>query len=196
MSNPLDDKALDQLFRTARSHNGWTAQTVGETLLRAIYELAKYGPTSANASPARFVFVSSPEAKDRLLPLLSEGNRAKSAAAPVTVIIGQDLDFAAQMPRLFPHDPNARYWFSAPGVTEATAMRNSTLQGAYLMIASRSLGLDCGPMSGFDSAGIDAEFFAGTNIKANFLCNIGYGTDENLFARSPRLAFEEACQLL
>lgn len=196
MSNPLDDKALDQLFRTARSHNGWTAQTVGETLLRAVYELAKYGPTSANASPARFVFVSSPEAKARLLPLLSEGNRAKSAAAPVTVIIGQDLDFAAQMPRLFPHDPNARYWFSAPGVTEATAMRNSTLQGAYLMIAARSLGLDCGPMSGFDSAGIDAEFFAGTNIKANFLCNIGYGTDENLFARSPRLAFEEACQLL
>ncbi len=196
MSNPLDDKALDQLFRTARSHNGWTAQTVGETLLRAVYELAKYGPTSANASPARFVFVSSPEAKARLLPLLSEGNRAKSAAAPVTVIIGQDLDFAAQMPRLFPHDPNARYWFSAPGVTEATSMRNSTLQGAYLMIAARSLGLDCGPMSGFDSAGIDAEFFAGTNIKANFLCNIGYGTDENLFARSPRLAFEEACQLL
>ncbi len=196
MSNPLDDKALDQLFRTARSYNGWTAQTVSETLIRAVYDLAKYGPTSANASPARFVFVSSPEAKARLLPLLSEGNRAKSAAAPVTVIIGQDLDFAEQMPRLFPHDPNARYWFSAPGVTEATAMRNSTLQGAYLMIAARSLGLDCGPMSGFDSAGVDAEFFADTNIKANFLCNIGYGTDENLFARSPRLAFEEACQLL
>jgi len=196
MSHPLDDKALDQLFRTARSHNGWTAQTVSEALIRAVYELAKYGPTSANASPARFVFVTSPEAKARLLPLLSEGNRAKSAAAPVTVIIGQDLDFAEQMPRLFPHDPNARYWFSAPGVTEATAMRNSTLQGAYLMIAARSLGLDCGPMSGFDSAGVDAEFFAGTNIKANFLCNIGYGTDENLFARSPRLAFEEACQLL
>ena len=196
MSHPLDDKALDQLFRTARSHNGWTAQTVSETLIRAVYELAKYGPTSANASPARFVFVTSPQAKARLLPLLSEGNRAKSAAAPVTVIIGQDLDFAEQMPRLFPHDPNARYWFSAPGVTEATAMRNSTLQGAYLMIAARSLGLDCGPMSGFDSAGVDAEFFADTNIKANFLCNIGYGTDENLFARSPRLAFEEACQLL
>ena len=196
MSNPLDDKALDQLFRTARSYNGWTAQTVSETLIRAVYDLTKYGPTSANASPARFVFVTSPEAKARLLPLLSEGNRAKSAAAPVTVIIGQDLDFAEQMPRLFPHDPNARYWFSAPGVTEATAMRNSTLQGAYLMIAARSLGLDCGPMSGFDSAGVDAEFFADTNIKANFLCNIGYGTDENLFARSPRLAFEEACQLL
>ena len=196
MSNPLDDKALDQLFRTARSYNGWTAQTVSETLIRAVYDLTKYGPTSANASPARFVFVTSPEAKARLLPLLSEGNRAKSAAAPVTVIIGQDLDFAEQMPRLFPHDPNARYWFSAPGVTEATAMRNSTLQGAYLMIAARSLGLDCGPMSGFDSAGVDAEFFADTNIKANFLCNIGYGTDENLFARSPRLAFEEACQVL
>ncbi|MCX8498138.1 MAG: malonic semialdehyde reductase, partial [Caulobacteraceae bacterium] len=129
MSHPLDDKALDQLFRTARSHNGWTEQAVSETLIRAVYELAKYGPTSANASPARFVFVSSPQAKARLLPLLSEGNRAKSAAAPVTVIIGQDLDFAEQMPRLFPHDPNARYWFSAPGVTEATAMRNSTLQG-------------------------------------------------------------------
>jgi len=196
MSNPLDDKALDQLFRTARSHNGWTEQKLSETLMRAVYDLAKYGPTSANASPARFVFVASPEAKARLLPLLSEGNRAKSAEAPVTVIIGQDLDFAEQMPRLFPHDPNARYWFSAPGVTEATAMRNATLQGAYLMIAARSLGLNCGPMSGFDSAGVDAEFFAGTNIKANFLCNIGYGTDENLFARSPRLAFEEACQLL
>jgi 3-hydroxypropanoate dehydrogenase len=196
MSTPLDDKALDQLFRTARSHNGWTEQKLSESLIRAVYELAKYGPTSANASPARFVFVTSPEAKARLLPLLSEGNRAKSAEAPVTVIIGQDLDFAEQMPRLFPHDPNARYWFSAPGVTEATAMRNSTLQGAYLMIAARSLGLDCGPMSGFDSPGVDAEFFAGTNIKANFLCNIGYGTDENLFARSPRLAFEEACQIL
>ena len=121
MPNPLDDKALDQLFRTARSHNGWTEQKLSETLMRAVYDLAKYGPTSANASPARFVFVASPEAKARLLPLLSEGNRAKSAEAPVTVIIGQDLDFAEQMPRLFPHDPNARYWFSAPGVTEATA---------------------------------------------------------------------------
>lgn len=196
MSTPLGDQAQDQLFRNARSYNGWTEQKLSETLIRDVYELAKYGPTSANASPARFVFVTSPEAKARLLPLLSEGNRAKSAEAPVTVIIGQDLDFADQMPKLFPHDLNARNWFSAPGMTESTAMRNSTLQGAYLMIAARTLGLDCGPMSGFDSPGVDAEFFAGTNIKANFLCNIGYGTDKNLFARSPRLAFEEACQVL
>lgn len=196
MSTPLGDQAQDQLFRNARSYNGWTEQKLSETLIRDVYELAKYGPTSANSSPARFVFVTSPEAKARLLPLLSEGNRAKSAEAPVTVIIGQDLDFADQMPKLFPHDLNARNWFSAPGMTESTAMRNSTLQGAYLMIAARTLGLDCGPMSGFDSPGVDAEFFAGTNIKANFLCNIGYGTDKNLFARSPRLAFEEACQVL
>lgn len=196
MSHPLDDKALDQLFRTARSRNAWTPQAVSETLLRAVYDLARFGPTSANASPARFAFVTSPEAKARLAPYLSEGNRAKTAAAPVTVIIGHDLDFAQHMPKLFPHDPSARHWFSAPGVTEATAMRNGTLQGAYLMMAARSLGLDCGPMSGFDSPGVEAEFFAGTNIKVNFLCNIGYGSDENLFARSPRLEFEEACQVL
>ncbi len=196
MSQPLNDQALDQAFRTARSVNFWTKAKVSDDLLRQLYDLAKFGATSANASPARFVFVSTPQAKARLEPLLSEGNRAKSMAAPVTVIIGHDLNFAEQMPKLFPSNPDARHWFSAPGVTETTAMRNGTLQGAYLMLAARMLGLDCGPMSGFDNAGIDAEFFAGTQIKSNFLCNLGYGSDENVFPRSPRLDFEEACQIV
>jgi 3-hydroxypropanoate dehydrogenase len=195
MSHPLDDKALDQLFRTARTRNGWSDAPVSETLVRALYELTKFGPTSANASPARFVFVTTPEGKARLSPLLSAGNRAKTQTAPVTVIIGHDLDFAEKMPMLFPHDLSAKTWFSAPGMTELTAFRNGTLQGAYLMLAARSLGLDCGPMSGFDNAGVDAEFFAGTNIKSNFLCNLGYGTDENMFPRSPRLDFEDACKI-
>jgi nitroreductase len=196
MSQPLNDQALDQVFRTARSVNFWTKDKVSDALLGQVYDLAKFGATSANASPARFVFVSTPQGKARLEPLLSEGNRAKSMAAPVTVIIGHDLNFAEQMPKLFPSNPDARHWFSAPGVTETTAMRNGTLQGAYLMLAARMLGLDCGPMSGFDNAGIDAEFFAGTQIKSNFLCNLGYGSDENVFPRSPRLDFEEACQIV
>ncbi len=196
MSKPLNDQALDQVFRTARSVNFWTPDKVSDALLHQVYDLAKFGATSANASPARFVFVSTPQAKARLEPLLSEGNRAKSMAAPVTVIIGHDLNFAEQMPKLFPSNPDARHWFSAPGVTEITAMRNGTLQGAYLMLAARMLGLDCGPMSGFDNAGVDAEFFAGTQIKSNFLCNLGYGSDENVFPRSPRLGFEEACQIV
>jgi len=196
MSQPLNDQALDQVFRTARSVNFWTKDKVSDALLGQVYDLAKFGATSANASPARFVFVSTPQGKARLEPLLSEGNRAKSMAAPVTVIIGHDLNFAEQMPKLFPSNPDARHWFSAPGVTETTAMRNGTLQGAYLMLAARMLGLDCGPMSGFDNAGVDAEFFAGTQIKSNFLCNLGYGSDENVFPRSPRLDFEEACQIV
>ena len=196
MSQPLNDQALDQVFRTARSVNFWTKDKVSDALLRQVYDLAKFGATSANASPARFVFVSTPQGQARLEPLLSEGNRAKSMAAPVTVIIGHDLNFAEQMPKLFPSNPDARHWFSAPGVAETTAMRNGTLQGAYLMLAARMLGLDCGPMSGFDNAGVDAEFFAGTQIKSNFLCNLGYGSDENVFPRSPRLGFEEACQIV
>ena len=196
MSQPLNDQALDQAFRTARSANFWTKDKVSDALLRQVYDLAKFGATSANASPARFVFVSTPQGKARLEPLLSEGNRAKSMAAPVTVIIGHDLNFAEQMPKLFPSNPDARNWFSAPGVAETTAMRNGTLQGAYLMLAARMMGLDCGPMSGFDNAGVDAEFFAGTQIKSNFLCNLGYGSDENVFPRSPRLGFEEACQIV
>ena len=195
MTNPLNDQALDQVFRTARSVNFWTKEPVPASLLRDVYDLAKFGATSANASPARFVFVTTPAAKARLEPFLSESNRAKSMAAPVTVIIGHDLNFADQMPKLFPFNPDARHWFSAPGVAELTAMRNGSLQGAYLMLAARMMGLDCGPMSGFDNAGVDAEFFAGTQIKSNFLCNLGYGSDENVFPRSPRLSFEEACQI-
>jgi nitroreductase len=192
MSQPLNDQALDQVFRTARSVNFWTKDKVSDALLGQVYDLAKFGATSANASPARFVFVSTPQGKARLEPLLSEGNRAKSMAAPVTVIIGHDLNFAEQMPKLFPSNPDARYWFSAPGVTETTAMRNGTLQGAYLMLAARMLGLDCGPMSGFDNAGVDNTFFANTTIKSNFICSLGYGKANTPFPRSPRLSFAEA----
>lgn len=193
---PIDDAALDQLFRTARTRNGWTAEAVGETLIRAVYDLAKWGPTSANCSPARFVFVTSDAGKKRLEPFLSAGNRAKTMAAPMCVIIGHDLDFAANLPRLFPHDLTAASWFAKEAVRDVTAFRNGTLQGAYLMLAARALGLDCGPMSGFDNAGVDGEFFAGTNVKSSWLCNIGYGTDENLFPRSPRLDFEDACTIV
>lgn len=196
MAAPLDDAALDRLFRTARTRNGWTPETVSEALLRAVYDLAKWGPTSANTSPARFVFVTSEAGKARLAPFLSEGNRAKTMSAPVCAIIGHDLDFAGRLPELFPHQPDAPNWFKAEAVRDATAFRNGTLQGAYLMLAARALGLDCGPMSGFDAAGVDREFFAGTNVKSNFLCNIGYGSDENLFERSPRLAFEDACRIV
>jgi nitroreductase len=195
-SSPLDDDALDQLFRTARTRNGWSPEPVSEVLLRAVYDLAKWGPTSANCCPARFVFVTSDEGKARLAPHLSAGNRAKTMSAPVCVIIGYDLDFASRLPELFPHEPTAGSWFADPVVRQTTAFRNGTLQGAYLMLAARSLGLDCGPMSGFDNAGVDAAFFAGTNVKSNWLCNIGHGTDENLYPRSPRLSFEDACSIV
>ncbi len=193
---PLPDASLDQLFRTARTRNGWSPEPLSETLLHAVYDLAKWGPTSANCSPARFVFVATPEGKARLLPHVGAGNKAKVEAAPVCVIIAHDLDFASRLPELFPHSPDAASWFAAPAVRDVTAFRNGTLQGAYLMLAARSLGLDCGPMSGFDNAGVDAEFFAGTNVKSNWLCNIGHGTDENLFPRSPRLTFEDACEIV
>jgi len=196
MSVSLDAATLDVLFRKARSRNGWTPQAVSRALLREIYDLAKWGPTSANVSPARFVFLTSEAAKARLAPYLSSGNRGKTLAAPVCVIAAYDLDFAEKIPQLFPHNPGAKDWFSDPQVEQVTAFRNGTLQAAYLMIAARALGLDCGPMSGFDQAGVDGEFFAGTRLKSNFLCNLGYGSDEGLFARSPRLAFEEACQVL
>ena len=196
MTDRLTDASLDQLFRTARTRNGWSPEAIPEALLREVYDIAKWGPTSANASPARFVFAVSEAAKARLAPYLSNGNRIKTMAAPVTVIIGYDLAFAAHLPQLFPHDPTAGSWFADPELAYSTAFRNGTLQGAYLMLAARALGLDCGPMSGFDNAGVDAEFFAGTTVKSNFLCNIGHGTDENLFARSPRLSFEAACSIL
>jgi len=193
--DPLPDAALDQIFRTARTQNGFLDKPVSETLLRAVYDLMRFGPTSANCSPARIVFVRTLEGKKRLEPFLSGNNKEKTMQAPACAIIGHDMKFYDQIPRLFPHAPGAREWFTPPAVAEATAFRNGTLQGAYFMIAARSLGLDCGPMSGFDNAGVDKEFFAGTDIKSNFLCNVGYGDESKLFPRSPRLSFEEACQI-
>jgi nitroreductase len=192
----IDDKALDQLFRTARTRNGWSDRPVSEALLREVYDLAKFGPTAMNGSPARFVFVVSPEAKARLAPHLTEGNRAKTLSAPVTVIVGYDLAFGEKIPELFPHMPMAAMLFKDPELARVTAFRNGSLQGAYLMLAARATGLDCGPMSGFNAAGVNAEFFAGTTVEANFICNLGYGTDENLFPRNPRLTFEDACSMV
>lgn len=194
---PLSELALNQLFLEARTRNGWRAEAVPETLIRAVYDLAKMGPTSANCSPARFLFVHTPEGKARLMPHLSEGNQAKSQAAPWNVVIATDTAFYDKIPQLFPHNPGAREWFSSPEASAEHGMRNGTLQGAYLMIAARSLGLDCGPMSGFDKAGVDREFFesdpARATWKSNWVCNLGYGDDTDLHPRLPRLSFEEAC---
>jgi 3-hydroxypropanoate dehydrogenase len=192
MARPVDDHSLDQLFRDARSHSVWTDKPVSETDLRAIYELTKFGPTSANSSPARFVWVTSDQGKARLKPHLSATNAEKVIKAPVTVIIGYDTAFAEQLPRLFPQAPDAKNWFANPQHAETTAFRNGTLQGGYLILAARALGLDCGPMSGFDNAGVDKEFFAGTTIKSNFICSIGRGDASQLPPRAPRLTFEEA----
>jgi 3-hydroxypropanoate dehydrogenase len=196
MSQPLSDAALDTLFRAARTHNGWVEETLPDQAFKDIYDLMKWGPTSANISPARFVWVASPEGKEKLAALAMPANGEKIKKAPVTVIIGQDLDFPELIPRLFPHNPGAKEWFNDPGFREASAFRNSTLQGAYLMLAARSLGYQCGPMSGFNNAGVDEAFFAGTKIKSNFITIIGHGTDENLFPRSPRLTFDEANQIV
>jgi len=195
MKHPLDDAALDQLFREARSYNRWSQEEVGEATLRALYELLKFGPTSANCCPARFVFVKSPEAKARLVRCLDRGNVVKVERAPVTAIIGMDLEFYERIPELYPHNPGAREWFVEPGAARVDALRNGSLQGAYLILAARALGLDCGPMSGFDNAKVDTEFFAGTSIKSNFLCALGRGTTEKLYPRGPRLAFAEACRI-
>ncbi|TCZ83117.1 malonic semialdehyde reductase [Lysobacter sp. N42] len=196
MPQPLPQDALDQLFRTARTHNRLTGE-VGDDTLHALYELVKMGPTSANMSPARFVFVKSPEAKKRLEPALDEGNREKTMAAPVTVIIGHDLAFFEKLPYLFPHT-DARSWFDTKpeDQLEVAALRNGSLQGAYLILAARALGLDTGPMSGFDNAKVDAEFFAGTRIRSNFLVNLGQGDASQIFPRSPRLPFDEAARIL
>ncbi|MEQ8193284.1 MAG: malonic semialdehyde reductase [Rhodospirillales bacterium] len=191
----LDAGALDRLFRAARTHNAWRETPVTEAMLRAIWDLAKMAPTSANCSPARIVFVMSRQAKERLKPALIEGNVAKTMAAPATAIIGFDLDFYEHLPRLFPHT-DARAWFAGnDALIETTAFRNATLQGAYFIMAARALGLDCGPMSGFDNAMVDREFFAGTKIKSNFLCSIGIGNPEGLFPRSPRFDFEDVCRI-
>lgn len=192
----LDDRSFDILFREARTYNSWTSEEVSDVLIRAVYDLMKFGPTSANCCPARFVFVKSPEAKARLKPHLDAGNAEKTMAAPLTAIVAYDLKFYDHLPKLFPHT-NARSWFV--GKEEAikqTAFRNGTLQGAYLMLAARGLGLDCGPMSGFNQAGVKAEFFADNDCWPNFLCNIGYGDAKDMFPRNPRLSFDEACKII
>ena len=196
MSSPLPDACLDQIFRDARTRNGWDPAPLAETLIRAVYDLARLGPTSANCSAARFVFCTSDEAREKLAALASSTNAAKIRQAPCTVIIGHDLEFMDRIPELFPHNPGAKDWFpKGSDLAERTAFRNGTLQGAYLMIAARSLGLDCGPMSGFNNAKVDEAFFAGTTVKSNFICSIGHGTDKDLFPRGPRLSFEEACTI-
>jgi len=194
MTRP-DDVLLDQLFRHARTHNGWQDRSVSDVLLRAVYDLAKMGPTSANSSPARFVFVKSKMAKEKLKPSLSANNQEKTMAAPVTVIVAMDMTFYQHLPKLFPHT-DAKSWFeSKDELTYATAFRNSTLQGAYLILAARALGLDAGPMSGFDNAKVDAAFFAGTPVRSNFLINLGYGDSSKLFPRNIRLSFDEVAQI-
>lgn len=195
MRPPLPLAALNQLFLEARTRYAWTDRPVTDADIQSIYELAKLGPTAANSTPARFLWIRSPEAKARLEPLLSEGNKRKTMTAPATVIVAYDVEFPPTMTRLFPHVPDSVNWY--PGdAARAEALRSGTLQGAYLMMAARALGFDCGPMGGFDKAGVDREFLAGTSWKANFLCNIGEGADENLHARLPRLDFEEVNRLL
>lgn len=193
----LEDRALDQVFREARTHTKWLDQPVEDETLRQIYELMKFGPTSMNCSPARILFIRSREAKERLRPALAAGNVDKTMAAPATAIVAYDMNFYDNLDRLFPHFAGARDIFAGnPQLAEITAFRNGTLQGGYFILAARSVGLDCGPMSGFDNAKVDAEFFAGTPVRSNFLCNLGYGDAAALYPRNPRLPFEEACKLL
>jgi len=191
----LDDKALDNIFRSARTHNGWLPKPVTDDQLRAIYDVMKWGPTSANCQPARIVFVRTKEGKEKLRPALSAGNTEKTMTAPVTAIVAYDPEFYEHLPRMFPHDQTAITWFKGKPSAEPTAFRNGSLQGAYLIIAARALGLDCGAMSGFDNAKVDQAFFPDGKVKSNFLCNIGYGDPAKLFTRSPRFSFEETCQL-
>ena len=195
MKPALDDAALALLFTEARSHNGWTAEPVTDAQIRQIYALACMGPTSANCSPARFVFVRTPAGKQRLAPALSKGNLDKTMAAPITVIAAWDRRFYDKLPALFPH-ADARSWFTgSPEAAHETAFRNASLQAAYLLLAARAVGLDAGPMSGFDKAKVDAAFFEGTDWSANFLINLGHGDPAKVFGRLPRLAFDEACIL-
>jgi len=210
MTKTLNEEGMDLLFRTARTQNDWLDRPVSDETLRQLYDLMKWGPTSANSSPARILFLRTPQAKARLLPALALGNVEKTRTAPVTAIIAYDLQFYEKLPRLFPHNPAMREGFvSAPQLIEVTARRNTSLQGAYFIIAARAVGLDCGPMSGFDNAKVDEEFFAAGkcegcdeeflpegHVRSNFLCNLGYGDPAKLFPRSPRLKFDEACMLL
>ncbi len=194
--SPITQAALDQLFLEAHTNNAWQDKPVADELLHRLYDTLRMAPTSMNCSPARIVFVKSQAAKAKLSPALMEGNRAKSLAAPVTAIIGHDTQFFEQLPKLFPNNPKARDMFAGnSALSEITAFRNGTLQGAYLILAARALGLDCGPMSGFDNAAVDQLFFAGTNVKSNFICNLGYGDAKGIYPRNPRLEFAEACSI-
>jgi 3-hydroxypropanoate dehydrogenase len=196
MNKTVSGEGLDVLFREARTHTHWLDRPVDDELLRRVYDLAKFGPTSANMCPMRIVFVKSNEAKERLKPALDAGNVGKTMAAPATAIIAMDIHFYEQLPKLYPH-ADAKAWFKdlPDNILEYVALRNGSLQGAYFMLAARALGLDCGPMSGFDNAKVDAAFFAGTTVKSNFLCNLGHGDASKLHPRSPRLTFEEACRI-
>jgi 3-hydroxypropanoate dehydrogenase len=197
MGKVVSAEGLDLVFNNARTHNVWLDQAVDDRLLRQVYDLAKMGATSANMCPMRIVFVKSKEAKEKLKPALDAGNVDKTMKAPVTAIIGMDIHFYEQLPKLFPH-ADAKAWFKdlPNNVLEYIALRNSSLQGAYFMLAARSLGLDCGPMSGFNNALVDSTFFAGTTVKSNFLCNLGLGDVSKLYPRSPRLTFDEACKVI
>lgn len=195
-STPLSQAAFDQLFFEAHTLNAWQDKPVADELLQRLYDALRMGPTSMNCSPARIVFIKSKAAKEKLNQALMEGNRAKTMAAPVTAIIAYDTCFFEQLPKLFPAMPNARGMFeSNAALSDLTALRNGSLQGAYLILAARALGLDCGPMSGFDNAAVDQLFFAGTNVRSNFLCNLGYGDTKGIYPRGPRLGFDEACNI-
>src|SRR5579864_4044416 len=194
--SPVSDAALDQIFRQARTFTAWLPKPVSQDLLRQAVQLALLAPTSANSSPARFVFVTSPEAKARLKPALAPGNVDKTMAAPATAIIAWDTEFYEHLPRLFPQADIRQYFVGNAKHAEESAFRNGSLQGAYFILAARALGLDCGPMGGFNHGGIDAEFFAGTEIKSNFLCNLGYGAPGGWRPRNERLSFDEACRII
>lgn len=197
MNKTLNSEGQDLLFYHARSYSYWQNEPVDDALLRRLYDLMKFGPTSANMCPLRIIFVRSREAKERLKPALDAANVHKVMTAPVTAILGMDIHFFESLPQLFPH-VDARAWFEnlPPAVLEYMALRNSSLQGAYFILAARAVGLDCGPMSGFSNAKVDAEFFAGTTVKSNFLCALGYGDASKLHPRSPRLGFEQACTVI
>src|SRR6202795_2807438 len=193
----LNDESLDLIFHKARTHSVWLDKRVDDALLAQVYDLAKMGPTSANMCPMRVVFIKSKAAKEKLKPALDAGNVDKTMAAPVTAIIGMDIHFYERLPTLFPH-ADAKAWFKdlPENLLEYMSLRNSSLQGAYFMLAARALGLDCGPMSGFNNQKVDEAFFAGTTVKSNFLCNLGHGDASKLFPRSPRLSFDEACKVV
>lgn len=194
----VSEKGIKKIiFSNARTYNDWQRKGVSNKILNELYDLMKFGPTSANCSPSRIIFIKSPEAKERLKPFIIESNLEKTMTAPVTAIIAFDIDFHKHLPKLFPHDLDAQNWFNySQEVAYTNAFRNSSIQGGYFIIAARMLGLDCGPMSGFDQNGLDKEFFPNSSIKSNFLCNIGYGDPTNIFKRSPRFEFDEVCEIL